>query len=223
MLSCQSSIQYWTFALVVVLLQFCGRGKSFAAPTDPAAASNVSHTETTQIKSDDRFYAEAWSTLVEDASAVATILAIGAGGAWAYFNFIKGRVYRSRLELNASAAFNSSPESDYLLVTSKLKNVGLSKVAIVHEGTTTRLSANESPDASDIHEVDWEHLATFGVFADHDWIEPGELIQDQRLFVLPNGNRSAFRIETRVCSTRSEWNATSIASHGDRVKDLADD
>jgi hypothetical protein len=162
----------------------------------------------------DRFYSEAWSALVEDAASIATILAICAAGAWAYFQFVSGRVNRPRLELNTSAVVDSNETTMSLLTTTQLKNVGLSKVALNRDGTATRISVSDERVPKEFHAADWRHVATVGAFIDHEWIEPGELIQDQRLFVLPKVAYIGFRVEVRVASRQSEWNAATIVTQG---------
>ena len=70
---------------------------------------------------------------------VATIIAIGAGAVWAYFNFFKGRTYRSRLEPKVSGKVISRNGASYLIVTAQLKNVGLSDVRIDQKGSALRV------------------------------------------------------------------------------------
>jgi hypothetical protein len=72
---------------------------------------------------------------------VATIIAIGAGAVWAYFNFFKGRTYRSRLEPKVSGKVISHNGAYYLIVTAQLKNVGLSDVRIDQKGSALRVFA----------------------------------------------------------------------------------
>src|SRR2546429_3204710 len=72
---------------------------------------------------------------------VATIIAFGAGAVWAYFNFFKGRTYRSRLEPKVSGKLISRNGANYLIVTAQLKNVGLSDVRIDQKGSALRVFA----------------------------------------------------------------------------------
>src|SRR5262249_49411574 len=72
-----------------------------------------------------------------------TILGIVVGGVWAYFKFIKGRLFKPRLALEIEAKFicdqflttRYSERIKYLLITIQFKNVGLSKVEIAHDAS----------------------------------------------------------------------------------------
>lgn len=145
---------------------------------------------------------------------VMTILAIVLGGAWAYFNFIKGRVYHPRLEPRVSAVLKPSPNFKHVLINAEVKNVGLSNVPIQKEGTGIRLLAlTQENYVTTGWEIDWEdhHLVTLSVFESHGWIEPGETIREQRLIPLREEGLLALRVELRIVSKGIEWNdATTI-------------
>jgi hypothetical protein len=145
---------------------------------------------------------------------VMTILAIVLGGAWAYFNFIKGRVYHPRLEPRVSAVLKPRPNFQHVLINTEVKNVGLSNVPIQKEGTAIRLLAlTQDNYVKTGWEIDWEdhHLVTLSVFESHGWIEPGETIREQRLIPLREEGLLALRVEVRIVSKGIEWNdATTI-------------
>ena len=61
---------------------------------------------------------------VEIAEKIATIAALVVGGVWAYFNFIKGRIYRPRLHPEVSGMVVVEHEQIYLHITSTITNVG---------------------------------------------------------------------------------------------------
>jgi len=155
-----------------------------------------------------------WSTtkdvfdILENA---ATIIAFGAGGVWAYFNFFKGRTYRSRLEPKVAGKIISRNGAYFLIVTAQLKNVGLSAVRIDQKGSALRVFAytlGERP--SKPRNVEQSRLITLSVFEDHGWIEPGELIEDQRLIAIPDSEHVALQIKLRLVSNKIEWNAAAI-------------
>lgn len=145
---------------------------------------------------------------------VMTILAIVLGGAWAYFNFIKGRVYHPRLEPRVSAVLKPGSNFKHVLINAEVKNVGLSNVPIQKEGTAIRLLALTQENYGKTGwEIDWEdrHLVTLSVFESHGWIEPGETIREQRLIPLREDGLLALKVELRIVSRGIEWNdATAI-------------
>jgi hypothetical protein len=142
---------------------------------------------------------------------VATIIAFGAGSVWAYFNFFKGRTYRSRLEPKVSGKIISRNGAYYLIVTAQLENVGLSDVRIDQKGSALRVFAyavGERP--SKARSVEQSRLITLSIFEDHGWIEPGELIEDQRLIAISNVEYIALQIKLRLVSNEIEWNSAAI-------------
>jgi len=142
---------------------------------------------------------------------VATIIALGAGAVWAYFNFFKGRTYRSRLEPKVSGKLITRNDASYLIVTAQLKNVGLSDVRIDQEGSALRVFAYAVGEyASKARSVEQSRLITLSVFEDHGWIEPGELIEDQRLVAIPDVEYVALQIRLRLVSNKIEWNSAAI-------------
>src|SRR5215213_5150613 len=57
-------------------------------------------------------------------------VALLAGGVWAYFKFVKGRTFRDRLTPTVSGRLVSINGAIFLVVTTEIKNVGLSKITI---------------------------------------------------------------------------------------------
>jgi hypothetical protein len=140
-------------------------------------------------------------------------LGIVVGGLWAYFKYFKGRIYRPRLELQALAKVIRSGEDRHLLVTAKLKNVGLSKVEVEQKGTAIRvLRWNPKSDAEGRILSVWDRIRTVSVFEHHHWTESGETIGDQKLFAVPPDSRVAFRVELRIVSRKKEWNVARVVA-----------
>ena len=141
----------------------------------------------------------------------ATIIALGVGSVWAYFNFFKGRTYRSRLEPKVSGKIISRNGAYYLIVTAQLKNIGLSDVKIDQKGSALRVFAYTFAERpSKARSVEQFRLITLSVFEDHGWIEPGELIEDQRLIAIPDVEHVALQIRLRLVSNGIEWNSAAI-------------
>lgn len=129
----------------------------------------------------------------------ATTLAIVVGGIWAYFNFFKGRIYRIRLEPAISGRIVHQRLRTFLIVTTKLRNCGRSKVDITQKGSGFRVLS--LPTGTDHHEADrveWEYVATFPVFENHKWIEAGEVAVEEEMITLPPGDHLALLLELRV-------------------------
>ncbi len=178
-----------------------------SVPVTPAQHSPSSQSQT--------LYPEAWSKLLKDGESLLKILGIIVAGVWAYFNFFRGRTYRSRLEPKISGTVSTKEGVICLIATISLKNVGLSKVGIQQEGSALEVSATEMvTDISEVQAVEWEYITISKVFKDHQWIEPGELVEEQQLFLMPKGDYLAFRLKIRIVAPKGiisrkgkEWSA----------------
>jgi hypothetical protein len=135
------------------------------------------------------------------------ILAYIVGAGWVYFNYFRGRTYRPRLEPHVTAELcrRSIPEFIRAFVT--LKNVGLSRVLIRQDGTGLRFFIFD-PSAPE----SWRKLTTMPVFERHQWIEPGETIEDHVLLSFDLACVAAVRLHLVVGSTETMWNAITIAT-----------
>jgi hypothetical protein len=111
-----------------------------------------------------------WGRILTNVETVLKILAIVVAGAWAYFNYFKGRTYRPRLELDAEASRRCPT---HVIVSVSLKNVGLSKVEVKQVGSALRICMHDcSADLSCPHLAEWQHVATLPLWEHHHWIEP---------------------------------------------------
>jgi hypothetical protein len=154
-----------------------------------------------------------FSTVLDNLEKAVTIAALLIGGVWTYYHFIRGRTYRLRLEPTVSGTMTSVRSGRRLIVTSRLKNVGLSKATIQQAGSALRvLTGAIELGAAQIAAVDWTHIGTFPVFKDHGWVESGETITEQAMFVLPAQKHLPVRLELRIVSDGIEFNVMSIAT-----------
>jgi hypothetical protein len=79
-----------------------------------------------------------WLLVLDGANKAVASAAFLVGGIWAYYKFIRGRVYRPRLEPTiAVRAFQRT--APYLVASISLKNVGTSKVECKQEGSALRV------------------------------------------------------------------------------------
>jgi len=142
-----------------------------------------------------------WSQILDELVKIFTILGISGGGLWAIHHYLKGRVYKFKLEQNISGRFVFSDKIEYLVISISLKNVGLSKIDIEQKGSGLQLFACEKKAAIDQAEnVEWQSLRIFKVLEKHSWIESGETIQDELLIAIPKKNYIAFRARFRIIS-----------------------
>jgi hypothetical protein len=139
--------------------------------------------------------------LVEISESALTGLGILAAGAWAYFNFFRGRTYTPRLRLRVNGDVLYGRKVRCILITTEVENLGLSKVTIDQIGTGIRILGHR--DASELEEV--EHIDTLPIFEEHEWIEPKEVIEGESLAEMPKGDWLALRLEMRIVSQGKSW------------------
>lgn len=149
---------------------------------------------------------KATQTTVDIVQKLFTIAAITIGAIWTYFNFFRGRTYRMRLELTVSGKVVTLNGTDHRIADMSLKNVGLSKVEIEQKGSALQVLSYEAPVGTrDVVSANWENLTAFPVFESHQWIEPGERIDEQRLATMPANGRMALQLRLHVVSKGSSW------------------
>jgi hypothetical protein len=166
-----------------------------AAPLDTPAIATAMMRELADIQ-----------VIVDIVQKIFTIAAIIVGGIWTYFNFFRGRIYRMRLEPTVSGEVTTFDGVSHLIATMRLKNVGLSKVEIEQKGSALQvLSYDAHGGTAKVVSAAWKNLAVFPVFESHQWIEPGELIEEQRLIVIPEGVHAAFQLRLRIISHEISW------------------
>lgn len=139
-------------------------------------------------------------------------LALIAGGIWAYFKFAKGRTFRDRLSPTVSGKFVSIDEAVFLIVTTHLKNVGLSRIGFDQELSSLVVFEYVPSEAKEILSVKSNRLNSFRVFGDKDrYIEPNEIVERQTLIALPRISHIGYQLEFEVFSDSGyRWRATSI-------------
>lgn len=117
--------------------------------------------------------------------AVTKVLAVLIGGAWALFNYRRGRTHRPRLRLSVSAERVFFSGSEYLIIKTELTNVGLSKVDVAL-GCHLTIYSHLLPKIVDkVKEPRWKELRTIDLFTGQSWIEPNGLLMDQQLVAVP--------------------------------------
>lgn len=144
---------------------------------------------------------------------VIKVIAVVAAAFFAYWKFLRGRLFHARLETSISLKPRTESNKVFLTVSCKLKNVGLSKVDLDKEHSAIRLFFH-TPQTNE-RVVRWPQDAALAVdvFASHEWIESGETIQDSNVFIFDDVPGRLYRAELKVvrkrysvCERLKEWN-----------------
>jgi hypothetical protein len=106
------------------------------------------------------------------------------GGIFAYFKFIKGRIFRPRVRINMSAEWIKSSAKDLLLARIEVKNIGKSKISIKQEGTGLRVLVLAADQPAAPAATAWERRKTCTILKGHDWIESDETVSSDTLLDL---------------------------------------
>jgi hypothetical protein len=135
--------------------------------------------------------------IVDIFGGIVSALAVVAAGLWAYFKFVRGRTFRPRLEVEIEGRWQASNGSPQLHVTVSVKNIGLTDVTLLQEGTALFVSRFLGSQGSSAI-VDWQPAATLTIFEEHEWIEPAETITDDLLADLHGTAPEPVRIEVHL-------------------------
>lgn len=138
------------------------------------------------------------------------------GGIWAYFKFLRGRIYKPRMELNVECQIYLQKDNLVRLhIKVVLKNIGLSRVNIDRESSAVRVHKVFEMEHADLIsdkaiESTWYRIGTFSLFDKHAWIEPSETIQDQIMIECKSVD-TMFKIEAIVMSATQQWYSSCIS------------
>jgi hypothetical protein len=136
-----------------------------------------------------------------------TIAAIAIGAVWTYFNYFKGRTYRMRLEPEISSNIKHINGVIYLLAIARIKNVGISKIDLLKQGSALSLELGKTRTAAPWPSaMKWsQESASWEVFQEDTLIEPGETVQDKWLIEIPKSEHSAAQLKLRIRSKNIKW------------------
>lgn len=151
--------------------------------------------------------------LIDLLQKVLSSLAIIIGSVWAYYKFIKGRLFYPRLEVIINGHLISNESNNYLILYCGLKNVGSSKVDLNIDSSAVRVFKCESTvieDPLEIESADWIHLGSFPIFTEHKWIEGGEVIKDTLLLSVQYQNGFFYKSVIKIVGQKISWNAAEI-------------
>ena len=140
-----------------------------------------------------------WAAALEVAEKITTIVVLSLGAIGAYYKFLKGRIFKPRLQLDVGGRVICDGDVTCLLVNLQLKNVGASTVQFNKEGTLIEVyyygAEYYEPTP---HLAFWQPLKKFRIFENLGWIESGEQTQDAVLIALPRKREVAFRVDMTV-------------------------
>jgi hypothetical protein len=149
-----------------------------------------------------------------------TVIATIVGGAWAYYHFIKGRVFEPRLTLSTSARRLRTQGTEYVLSTVELSNVGLSRIEIAKaEIRVCSLSGTAVTEAVGFPKL--TGLKTVNVLLAHSAVESGETLKEQNILTLASDQNLPILLYFRVVAKGVSFTAKTIAEPSDQ--DDADD
>jgi len=162
------------------------------------------------------------STTLEFIDVALKGLGLAVGAAWTVLTYLRGRTFERRLEPAISGSIYPSGGALCLSITARLKNVGLTKIPITQYGTGIRVSTYQAePGTSGA--IEPVHIATLEVFLQHDWVEPGEPIEDSMLYFLPSDGAPIQGVYLNLfVVSRRKKNKPGVVWNSDAVVPLAD-
>ena len=150
--------------------------------------------------------------LVEVANTLIAMAAVIVAGLFAYFKFLRQRVFHARLESTVAVSrYELTNGREFLNIVASVKNTGLAKVDLQIDRSALRIFTATPPPPRTVDEVTWERLVTLDVPNRHQWIEAQERIELAWLVALPvESKQAAYRSELRLVGASSEWYADQI-------------
>jgi hypothetical protein len=128
------------------------------------------------------------NTIASALQSVAATIALAAGAVWAYYRFVKDRVYRPRLDMEIKPIVYVNDGQRTLVSSLAVKNIGTSKLALLQKGSA--LSVSRAIQVETPHELpEWLVLGHYEVYPTHEWIESGETIRYDVAIPLSNADR----------------------------------
>ena len=139
-------------------------------------------------------------------------LAFIAGGIWAYFKFRKGRTFQETLIAAVSGKLVLIDGTAHLVVATKVKNVGLSKIELSQTECALIVFEYTPGTTSEVHKATDKRLTSFDVFDETNRrIEPNEIMAQQTLIAIPGAVQLAYRLKLHIRSRSGyTWIATTI-------------
>jgi hypothetical protein len=149
-------------------------------------------------------------SMIDIMEKLAKVAAILVGGAWVYFNAIRGRTFIPRLVPKIKGELKDIDSKQYLLISLQIENVGSSIAKISEKGTGLIIyfqkSIGSNEEAVDLKTTKKMAFAVFNLIdGEERKIEPGTTIYSQELIEVPINQYNAYRLLFRVSSPPTYW------------------
>jgi hypothetical protein len=132
------------------------------------------------------------STVAAAVNNIVTSAAVVVGGIWVYFNYIRGRTFARRAELDVTASLEGAT-SLYLCAAVTLKNSGQSRIPLNERMKAIRLFAIRDPSDEAIEVANWQRIMTLPILEQHAWLEALETVTDTVVYNLPQAQKGGTR------------------------------
>jgi hypothetical protein len=133
-------------------------------------------------------------------------IAIIAGGAWAIFTFSKGRQFQESLVLNVSGKIVVVEDKTYVVVKTRIQNIGQSKIRFFPGASTLEVYEYIKTVVTEVITMPDNMLRRFNpLHKDDIYIEPNEIIYGTRFIAIPYAPDLGFRLEFKVISARKRY------------------
>lgn len=132
-------------------------------------------------------------------------LALLAAAYIGYLRYVKGRGYKVRLQPTISCTVLGESETQQLLVSAEIKNIGLIGASIPEIGYAIEILTPAKIRDDIIQDVKWESAACFFVFAYHNSIEVGESVKEELLLSVPKGHHNSLKLRLRGTYDGHKW------------------
>jgi len=148
---------------------------------------------------------------LENVKILVEITAILTAGVWAYCKFVKGRLFRHKLDIELTGNFFNVASDDHIHACIYIKNAGFTRVNFDNEYCVLRIFIPKyRPKRHFTDAAIWHRVATISILNDHRWIEPSEVIREEELISLEQPIDVAVRLEVSISDSRSLWQASSV-------------
>jgi hypothetical protein len=115
------------------------------------------------------------------------IVAVAVGGAWTYLNYVRGRTFRKRLDVELPGSIGELNNVLYFSGQCKAKNVGSSHIPIIEYGTGVSIfSLWLQQDQDSMWKIAAKEIIVLPLIEKDAWIEPGETFSKPYIIALPH-------------------------------------
>lgn len=159
--------------------------------------------------------------MLDDIKTVIEIAAILAAGVWAYCKFIKGRLFKHKLEIKVSGKISSLKAGDHVLASINIENSGFTRILFESEYCVLRIFIpKDRPNQDFTDTAIWQRVATLAILEGHKWIEPSEVIQEEQLIYCDCPVNVAVRLEVSVSDSNNLWRASTVTVNSNSKENI---